>query len=291
MVEEEGWSRISPEVAAAQAEGRAVVALESTLIAQGLPWPHNLEAAPQAEAEVRAAGAVPATIAILGGRDPRRPDGRRTGDDRAARPGRFLKASRREPGAGRRTGARRRDHGVGDAPDRAGRAIGVMATGGLGGVHRDAATSFDISTDLDELARADGRSSSARGSSRSSTCRRRSRRSRRGACRSSATAPMTCRRSPPAPAACPWMSGPTRPPRPRPWSGPTGRCGLPGAVVLAQPVAERRGARPRRHGSRPGRGPRRGPGRGPSPARPSPRSSSTGSARPPPAAASTPTSP
>jgi pseudouridine-5'-phosphate glycosidase len=149
-------SRRAPEVAAALAAGRAVVALESTLIAQGLPWPENLEAARAAEAEVRRAGAVPATVAVLGGVI-------RLGlaDDEleaiaSARPGRFLKASRRDLAAAVARGLDAaltvsatlwiaRVHG-----------IGVMATGGLGGVHRDAATNFDVSTDLDELARGDG---------------------------------------------------------------------------------------------------------------------------------------
>src|SRR4051795_8279784 len=96
MVMEGHWSRSSPEVAAALAEGRAVVALESTLIAQGLPWPRNLEAARAAEAEVRRAGAVPATIAVLGGvihlglTD--------AALETIARSGRFLKASRRDLG-------------------------------------------------------------------------------------------------------------------------------------------------------------------------------------------------
>src|SRR5205823_14804000 len=62
------WLSVAPEVAAARAAGRPVVALESTLIAHGLPWPLNLETARQAEAAVRAAGAVPATIAVWEGR-------------------------------------------------------------------------------------------------------------------------------------------------------------------------------------------------------------------------------
>jgi pseudouridylate synthase len=146
---------VAPEVVAARAEGRGVVALESTLIAQGLPWPDNLETARAAEAAVRAAGSVPATIAVVGGVI-------RIGLsdaelEQVARSGRFFKASRRDLSAAVARGwdaattvsatlwvARRNG-------------LGVMATGGLGGVHRDAATTFDISTDLDELARADGR--------------------------------------------------------------------------------------------------------------------------------------
>ena len=131
-----------------------MVALESTLIAHGLPWPDNLETALASEAAVRAAGAVPATIAVLGGVirvGLSEPD-----LDHVARSGRFLKASRRDIGMVVARGldaattvsatlAIARMHG-----------IGVLATGGLGGVHREAATTFDVSTDLDALARADG---------------------------------------------------------------------------------------------------------------------------------------
>jgi len=57
----------SPEVAAARAAGRPLVALESTIITHGMPYPQNVETARRVEAEVRAAGAVPATIAVMGG--------------------------------------------------------------------------------------------------------------------------------------------------------------------------------------------------------------------------------
>ena len=60
--------QLSPEVAAARAEGRPVVALESTIIAHGMPWPQNLETAREVEDVIRAEGAVPATIAVIGGR-------------------------------------------------------------------------------------------------------------------------------------------------------------------------------------------------------------------------------
>ncbi|HEY9109444.1 MAG TPA: pseudouridine-5'-phosphate glycosidase, partial [Roseateles sp.] len=60
--------QLSPEVAAARAEGRAVVALESTIIAHGMPWPQNLDTAREVEDVIRAEGAVPATIAVIGGR-------------------------------------------------------------------------------------------------------------------------------------------------------------------------------------------------------------------------------
>lgn len=142
------------EVRSELARGGAVVALESTLVAQGLPWPENLETAREAEEAVRSRGGVPATIAVLEGRI-------RIGLslqelERLARAGTFLKAGRRDLAsalAQRRDAATTvsatlwiaRKHG-----------IGVMATGGLGGVHREAATTFDISNDLDELAQADG---------------------------------------------------------------------------------------------------------------------------------------
>ena len=87
-------SNVAPEVAEALAEGRGVVALESTLIAHGLPWPDNLETARAAEAAVRAAGALPATVAVLGGVIR---VGLSAGElERVARSGTFLKASRRD---------------------------------------------------------------------------------------------------------------------------------------------------------------------------------------------------
>src|SRR5262249_45376931 len=139
---------------------RPVVALESTLIVQGLPWPWNLKAARNAEAEVRRAGAVAATVAVLDGVI-------RVGLDAAdlemmaqaaggTQTRRFLKASRRDLGM---AGAQGRDAATTASATlwiaRA-QGIGVLATGGLGGVHREASVSFDVSTDLDELARADG---------------------------------------------------------------------------------------------------------------------------------------
>ncbi len=155
MRNHESVGEVLPEVAEALAEGRAVVALESTLIAQGLPWPENLAVARASEGAVRQAGAIPATIAVIAGTI-------RiglTGDEleaMARSPSRFLKASRRDLGW---VVARRHDAATTvSATLRLARAagIGVMATGGLGGVHRDAAATFDVSTDLDELARADG---------------------------------------------------------------------------------------------------------------------------------------
>ncbi len=136
--------------------GSARVALESTLIAHGLPWPDNLETALASEAAVRGAGAEPATIAVLGGAIR---VGLTAGElERLARApaGSVLKAGRRDLAwavargldAAATVGATlwvARCHG-----------IDIMATGGLGGVHRGAGRSFDVSADLDELARADG---------------------------------------------------------------------------------------------------------------------------------------
>jgi pseudouridine-5'-phosphate glycosidase len=142
--------------------GHAVVALESTLIAQGLPWPVNLGTARAAESAVRRAGAVPATIAVLGGVI-------RVGLEdheleriaQSARPSesseaRFRKASRRDLAAAVARGWDAATTVSATLWIARAQGIGVLATGGLGGVHRGAAASFDISTDLDELARSDG---------------------------------------------------------------------------------------------------------------------------------------
>jgi pseudouridine-5'-phosphate glycosidase len=153
-------SRVAPEVAAALGAGQAVVALESTLIAQGLPWPRNLEAAQAAEAEVRRAGAVPATIAVLGGVIQVGLDSaaleRIARSAMASVPERFQKASRRDLAAAVARGSNAATTVSATLWIARAHSIGVLATGGLGGVHRGAAASFDVSTDLDELARGDG---------------------------------------------------------------------------------------------------------------------------------------
>jgi pseudouridine-5'-phosphate glycosidase len=143
---------LHPEVAAALAEGRPVVALESTIISHGMPWPQNAETAFAVEAEVRAHGAVPATIAVIDGRLKAGLD--RAQIERLGREGQaVMKASRRDLAAlvaRRGTGATT----VAATMLIAARAgIRVFATGGIGGVHRGAETSFDISADLQELAR------------------------------------------------------------------------------------------------------------------------------------------
>ena len=139
---------IRPEIEAALREYRPVVALESTLIAHGLPWPMNLETARAAEAEIRASGAVPATIAVLRGQ----PTVGLTNDEieSLARDPKVRKASRRDLAvaiAQKQTAATT----VAATMTLAHQAgIRVFATGGIGGVHRDRS---DISADLIELAR------------------------------------------------------------------------------------------------------------------------------------------
>ena len=149
-----GWPlEVAPEVAEALAAGGPVVALESTIISHGMPWPDNLATALEVEAGVRRAGAVPATIALVAGR-------LRVGLDEpglAALAGgaggaEVVKASRRDLPALLVAGA---TAGTTVAATmflahRAG--IPIFATGGIGGVHRGAETSFDISADLTELA-------------------------------------------------------------------------------------------------------------------------------------------
>lgn len=140
----------APEVAAARAEGGPLVALESTIITHGMPWPKNLETARDVEAAVRAEGAVPATVAVMEGalHIGLAPDRL----ERLARTERVMKLSRADLAvclAQGRTGATTVAATM-IAAHLAG--IEVFATGGIGGVHRGAAQSFDISADLHELA-------------------------------------------------------------------------------------------------------------------------------------------
>ncbi len=146
--------RVSEEVSQTLARGGPLVALESTLIAHGLPWPDNLETAREAEAEVRQAGAVPATIAVIAGVPRIGLHGAEL--ERLALSQDVLKASRRDlaVAVARGLDAATTVSATLSLARRAG--VRIMATGGLGGVHRGAATTFDISNDLDELARADG---------------------------------------------------------------------------------------------------------------------------------------
>src|SRR4051794_18892345 len=142
---------VRPEVATAIAAGRPVVALESTLIAHGLPWPLNLETAREAESAVRAEGAVPATVAVwrgrptVGLRDPEL--------EQLARSRDVLKASRRDLGAAVAQG-RHAATTVAATMFLAHLAgVRLFATGGIGGAHRDTGQPWDISADLLELSR------------------------------------------------------------------------------------------------------------------------------------------
>ena len=142
---------IAPEVQKALDEGRPVVALESTIISHGMPYPQNVETALNVEKIIREHGATPATIAVIGGRlkaglSPEEIDYLgKTGPAVA-------KASRRDlpvlvaegrDGATTVTTTMIIAHMAG---------ISVFATGGIGGVHRGAETTMDISADLEELA-------------------------------------------------------------------------------------------------------------------------------------------
>lgn len=141
---------ITPEVADALAQGGAVVALESTIITHGMPWPQNVETARRVEAEVRSAGATPATIAILNGRIH---IGLTDAElDALGQARDVMKLSRADLAACLamgRTGATTVAATM-ICAHLAG--IAVFATGGIGGVHRGAEDSFDISADLAELA-------------------------------------------------------------------------------------------------------------------------------------------
>ena len=142
---------IGEEVRNALAEGQPVVALESSLIAQGLPLPHNLETAFAAEAAIRESGAVPATTALEDGRLVVGAD--RALLERLADPERSVaKAGSRDLGP--LLAARRLASTTVSATMRAAHLAGikVFATGGIGGVHRGASISFDVSSDIDELA-------------------------------------------------------------------------------------------------------------------------------------------
>lgn len=143
---------LAEEVKSALAAGRPVVALESTIISHGMPWPKNLDTALEVEEVVRAAGALPATVAIIGGR--LKAGLSRADLERLAKAGPSVtKASRRDfprlladGGMGATTVA-----GTMIVASMAG--IRIFATGGMGGIHRGAESTWDISADLEELSR------------------------------------------------------------------------------------------------------------------------------------------
>ncbi len=141
---------IHPEVAAALAEGKPVVALESTIISHGMPYPQNVETALNVERIVRENGAVPATIAVIGGRlkaglsaEEIEYFGKKgQAIAKASRRDLAVLCARGEDGATTVTTTMIIAHMAG---------IRIFATGGIGGVHRGAETTMDISADLEEL--------------------------------------------------------------------------------------------------------------------------------------------
>jgi pseudouridine-5'-phosphate glycosidase len=141
---------VHPEVAAALRAGRPVVALESTLISHGLPWPDNLRAATDIERTVREHGATPATVAVLHG------DLRVGVDDDAlailAAGAGVAKASTRDLGVVMASGGHGATTVAATAHVATAHGIHVFATGGLGGVHREARDTWDESADLFALA-------------------------------------------------------------------------------------------------------------------------------------------
>ncbi len=142
---------VSPEVAQALAAGKPVVALESTIISHGMPYPQNVETALAVEGIIRENGAVPATIAIIGGRlkagctkEEIEYLGRTgTAVTKASRRDLAMLCARGQDGATTVATTMIIAHMAG---------IKVFATGGIGGVHRGAETTMDISADLEELA-------------------------------------------------------------------------------------------------------------------------------------------
>ena len=145
------YLQLSPEVDKALREGRAVVALESTIISHGMPYPQNVETAHRVEQTIRDNGAVPATVAVIGGRlkagcTPEEIEylGKKgQAVTKASRRDLPVLIARGEDGATTVTTTMIIAAMAG---------IKVFATGGIGGVHRGAQQTFDISADLEELA-------------------------------------------------------------------------------------------------------------------------------------------
>ena len=143
---------VSDEVREALAAGNPIVALESTIISHGMPYPQNVETAIRVEARVRECGAVPATIAVIGGqlKAGLSPDE----IDLLGREGaRVAKASRRDLPVLAALGRNGATTVATTMMIAALAGIGVFATGGVGGVHRGAEVTMDISADLEELAK------------------------------------------------------------------------------------------------------------------------------------------
>ncbi|XP_012697910.2 pseudouridine-metabolizing bifunctional protein C1861.05 [Clupea harengus] len=148
---QDGLFSVHPHVSQAVAEGRPVVALESTIITHGMPYPHNLRTAQEVEAIVRFQGAIPATVGVLEGKVHVGLSGEEL--DFLARSKTSLKVSRRDlpyviskglSGGTTVSGTMIAAHNAG---------IPVFVTGGIGGVHRDGENTLDISADLTELGR------------------------------------------------------------------------------------------------------------------------------------------
>jgi pseudouridine-5'-phosphate glycosidase len=142
--------RYGPEVADARARGAPLVALESTIITHGMPWPDNLDMAHRVEAAVREGGGTPATVAVLEGV-------LHVGLDDAtltalARANDVAKLSRADLAACMAAGGTGATTVAATMIAARIAGIGTFATGGIGGVHTGAETSFDISADLQELA-------------------------------------------------------------------------------------------------------------------------------------------
>lgn len=144
---------IAPEVAGAIEQGAPVVALESTIISHGFPYPANVECAMRSEQVARDNGAVPATIAIIGGVIKVGLSAEEIEHLAVAGPDRVEKASRRDLGILVSRGVDGATTVAGTMAVAAMAGIRVFATGGIGGVHRGASETFDISADLLELAR------------------------------------------------------------------------------------------------------------------------------------------
>ena len=145
---------IAPEVSTALQEGRAVVALESTIISHGMPYPENVETALRLERTVRENGAIPATIAILRGRLKAGLDSdeiRRLGERGPA----VVKTSRRDIPFLVSRGEDGATTVAATMIVAAMAGISILATGGIGGVHRGVNETMDVSADLEELARTD----------------------------------------------------------------------------------------------------------------------------------------
>ncbi len=137
-------------MAAAKRQGEPVVALESTIISHGMPYPRNIETALAVEDRIRAGGAIPATVAVLDGE-------LRIGLDRGAielvgNGGRVSKLSRADLAVCIATGGTGATTVAATMIAARLAGIDVFATGGIGGVHRGASESFDVSADLRELA-------------------------------------------------------------------------------------------------------------------------------------------